>query len=203
MLRSVGPIQNLLLMAFFVSIGLLVDLTFIWENIGTVLTIVFLVTVLKTLFNIGVIRIFGEPWPHAFLAGLLIAQIGEFSFLLGETGSDLGLINADETNLIIAVTVITLLVSPLWMAIARRIVRIAFSNARTWQEILVKVREGGIAGFVDAIRKAPPSQRAASLYFGRAGASRKGGVIAETEEVQEEEKTIEEDGIEIIPPDKT
>ena len=84
MLRSIGPIQNLLMMAVFLSIGLLVDLGFIWQNIGAVVTIVLVITVAKTLFNIGVIRLLGEPWPHAFIAGLLIAQIGEFSFLIGE-----------------------------------------------------------------------------------------------------------------------
>ena len=40
-------------MAFFVSIGLLVDLKFVWEHIGTVIVIVFVITVLKTFFIIS------------------------------------------------------------------------------------------------------------------------------------------------------
>ncbi|NQW00151.1 MAG: cation:proton antiporter [Rhodospirillales bacterium] len=179
MIRSVRPIQNLLMMAFFVSIGLLVDLTFIAGNIGTVLVIVLTVTVLKTLFNIGVLRLLGEPWPHAFISGLLIAQIGEFSFLIGETGFDVGLIDVQEKNLIVAVTVITLLISPIWLATARRIVRIAFTNARTLGEILARFRDGGLTAIILAARKAAPSPRAASLYFGRAGNRRHRGVIAE------------------------
>lgn len=181
MLRSIGPIQNLLLMAFFLSIGLLVDLEFIWNNIGTVMTIVLVVTVVKTLFNIGVIRLLGEPWAHAFIAGLLIAQIGEFSFLIGETGFDVGLLTADEKNLIVAVTVVTLLISPIWLATARRIVRIAFSSMVSWQGLLAGLRDGGVSGFVTAMRKAPPSERAASRYFGRPSTRLGRGVIAEEE----------------------
>ena len=185
MLRSIGPIQNLLMMAFFLSIGLLVDLEFIWHNIGAVVTIVLVITVAKTLFNIGVIRLLGEPWPHAFIAGLLIAQIGEFSFLIGETGFDLGLITADEKNLIVAVTVVTLLISPLWLATARRVVRMAFSTIPNWHVWLERLREGGIKGFVTAMRKAPPSERAALRYFGRPSAHLGRGIIAEEEAADE------------------
>ena len=181
MIRSVRPIQDLMMMAFFVSIGLLVDLQYIWDNIATIFTIVFLVTVLKTLFNIGAIRLLGEPWPHAFISGLLIAQIGEFSFLIGEVGFDVGLINASEQNLIVAVTVITLLITPVWLTTARSIVRIAFSRARTWREILHSLQKGGLRGVMDALIKTPPSQRAALRYFGRASANLGRGVLAETE----------------------
>ncbi|MDA0240799.1 MAG: cation:proton antiporter [Proteobacteria bacterium] len=181
MLRNVGPIQNLLVMAFFLSIGLLVDLQFIWQNLGSVITIVLLITVVKTLFNIGIIRLLGEPWPHAFIAGLLIAQIGEFSFLIGETGFDVGLITADERNLIIAVTVITLLISPLWMATARRVVRLAFRHIPTWQGLLAQFRQGGVAEVLAAWRKAPPSERVALRYFGRPAKRLRRGQIAKEE----------------------
>lgn len=184
MLRNIAPIQNLLVMAFFVSIGLLVDLGFLWDNVGTVAVIVALITVVKTLFNIGVIRLLGEPWPHAFIAGLLIAQIGEFSFLIGETGLDVGLITANERNLIIAVTVVTLLISPLWMATTRRVVRLAFRHLPTWQDIVAQLKVGGVREIVTAWRKAPPSERVAQLYFGRPGSQRRRGIIADEESEQ-------------------
>lgn len=186
MLRSIRPIQDLLLMAFFVSIGLLVDLQFIWDNIGAVLAIVFLVTVIKTLFNIGVIRLLGEPWPHAFIAGLLIAQIGEFSFLIGGAGFDAGLISAEEKDLIVAVAVVTLLISPVWLTTARRIVRVGFRHIRSVHGALVKIRDEGVEGFVRAVRKAPPSERVARHVFGRPGSHLGRGMIAEMEAAQKD-----------------
>ena len=80
MIRSTQPIQSVLLMVFFLSIGLLIDLRFVWDNLGVVLALLLLVTVLKTALNIGLLHLLREPWPHAFVAGVVLAQIGEFSF---------------------------------------------------------------------------------------------------------------------------
>jgi len=187
MLRSVRPVQSLMMMAFFVSIGLLVDVPFMLANAGIILTIVVFVTVLKTLFNIGLLKMLGEPWPHAFVSGLLLAQIGEFSFLLGETSFEIGLIGPDEKNLIIAVTVITLLVSPIWLTAVRRIVRIAFSNAQTWRDFVSRFVEGGLAAIAQAARKQAPSSRAATRYFGRAGSKQDRGVIGSRAAAAKEE----------------
>jgi CPA2 family monovalent cation:H+ antiporter-2 len=56
MVRVTHPIQSVLMMVFFLSIGLLIDLTYVWENIGTVLMLLFLVTVFKTVLNIAILR---------------------------------------------------------------------------------------------------------------------------------------------------
>ena len=64
MLRHSAPIQAVLLMVFFLSIGLLMDLGFIWQNFWTVLFILFVVMGLKTLLNVGAIRMTGETWPR-------------------------------------------------------------------------------------------------------------------------------------------
>jgi len=124
MIRSTRPIQSVLMVVFFLSIGLLMDLAFIWDNIGTVLLLLLVVTVLKTALNIGILHVLREPWPHAFIAGVVLAQIGEFSFVLGETGLDAGLITEENGRLIIAVTAFSLLFSPFWQLAARRLLRI-------------------------------------------------------------------------------
>lgn len=134
MMRGIQPIQSILMMVFFLSIGLLIDLDFILANMGTVLLILFMVTVFKTGLNIGVLRLAREPWPHAFIAGMLLAQIGEFSFLLGQTGVSTGLINREEGDLIIAVTALSLLITPLWLATARRLMRIAILSTTSGRE---------------------------------------------------------------------
>jgi len=79
---EVKPIQSILVMVFFLSIGLLIDLPYIWDNLGAVLAILFMVTVFKTAMNVGVIRALGQTWSVAVGAGIVLAQIGEFSFLL-------------------------------------------------------------------------------------------------------------------------
>jgi CPA2 family monovalent cation:H+ antiporter-2 len=133
--RTIQPIQSVLMMVFFMSIGLLFDLSFIWRNIGTVLLILFIVTVFKTALNIGVLRLAGQPWAHAYITAILIAQVGEFSFLLGQTGVDVGLVGPEERNLIVAVTALSLVVSPLWQISARRLMRIAVLSVTSRPEM--------------------------------------------------------------------
>ena len=136
MLRAIQPIQAILLMVFFLSIGLLIDLPFIAANAAHVLLILATVIVVKTIFNVGVLRLSGQPWAHAGIAGILLAQVGEFSFVLGAFGIDQGLIDPDDGNLIIAVTALSLVISPLWLFTARRLLRIGFVGVTSGRETL-------------------------------------------------------------------
>jgi len=136
MIRATRPIQSVLMMVFFLSIGLLIDLQFIWDNIGQVLLLLLLVTVLKTALNIGLLHLLREPWPHAFVAGVVLAQIGEFSFVLGQTAIAGGLIAQPEMRLIVSVTAFSLLISPLWMAAARRLMRIILLSVTSFDETI-------------------------------------------------------------------
>ena len=52
---------------------------------------------------------------------MALAQIGEFSFLLASTGVARKVITGHEAQLVVAVTVMSLMISPLWLASARRL----------------------------------------------------------------------------------
>lgn len=121
LVRHAQSIQSILLMVFFLSVGLLLDLDFLWDNIGAVLVMLAVVTIFKTLLNVGALRLQRVAWADAVLAGFALAQIGEFSFLLAGTGLSLGLLQENQGQLVIAVTVLSLVFSPLWLAGARRI----------------------------------------------------------------------------------
>ena len=92
MVRAIRPIQSILIMVFFLSVGLLIDLKFIAENFWTVLVVLLVVTLFKTAMNIGIMRLLGETWQRASLQGLTLSQLGEFSFLLAATGLAAGAI---------------------------------------------------------------------------------------------------------------
>ena len=119
--RTAKPFESVLIMVFFLSIGLLIDLRHLWENLGLVLLLWMLVTVFKTALNTAVLRLLGEPWPRAFECSLILAQIGEFSFVLGAVAIDRGLIDTDLHRFIVSVTALSLFCSPFWMASARRL----------------------------------------------------------------------------------
>lgn len=119
--QATEPVQTVLLMVFFLSIGLLIDIDFIRENITTVLTVLGVVTVLKTVVNIGILHLLGEPWNRAFQSGVTMAQVGEFSFVIVAAGLTAGIISLDGYRTMIAVIALSLLISPMWLAIARKL----------------------------------------------------------------------------------
>ena len=141
MQEATKPIESILMMVFFLSIGLLVDLAYMWANLGIVLTLFLMVTVFKTVMNVGALRVLGQPWNTAFLGGVMLAQIGEFSFLLSIAGVQNGLISPADSRLVVAVTVLSLALSPVWVITARRLRALTVEGITSGREIMRLVYE--------------------------------------------------------------
>ena len=156
--RGVQPLQNILVMVFFVSIGLLIDMTYVSDHLLEVVLILLIVTVGKSAVNIGILMLLREPWPHALISGLMLAQVGEFSFVLGALGLQMKLISPDEFQLVITVTAFSLIISPLWLVVARRLLRIALTGTGDIKSVFEKFKSGGWQGFWRAAygRQLPP-----------------------------------------------
>lgn len=119
--KAAEPIQTILLMVFFLSIGLLIDLDYIFANWKNVLLVLAIVTFLKTIVNVAILHLLGEPWRRAFHAGVVMGQLGEFSFILVAGGVAAKVISPEGYDLMISVIALSLLISPMWLAIARRL----------------------------------------------------------------------------------
>lgn len=146
MLETTKPIQSILMMAFFLSIGLLLDTSFIWKHLGTVLFLLLILTVGKTAINIMILHLLRLPWSQAFIIGVILAQLGEFAFLISTVGHETRIITDFDEKLIIALTVLSLALSPLWLSVARRLHMFADSSVISLPGIfhLLFSREVGI-----------------------------------------------------------
>jgi K+:H+ antiporter len=133
--EATQPIQAILLMIFFLSIGLLIDLTYIIQNIVLVLVMLSAVILVKTLVNIMILRITGVDWRSAFIAGTALGQIGEFSFLLMAAGGDSDFVSPDIAQLMITVIALSLMISPLWLLTARRAQKLAAGQAHDFRAV--------------------------------------------------------------------
>ena len=136
MVHATKPIQSVLLMVFFLSIGLLMDMAYIWENMGKVLILLMFITLGKTLLNVGILHILKRPWHQSFLAGIILAQMGEFGFLLTTVGLQSNLIDSEGSKLIISLTALSLAISPFWMTTARRFHELRSKNIRSFRQLL-------------------------------------------------------------------
>jgi len=136
LIAATKPIEGLLMMVFFLSIGLLIDLNYIWNNLGEVLTWLIIVTFIKTALNIAILRVQGLPWQRSFLAGVILGQVGEFSFLLAAAGVTAGVVSPENSRLIVAIVALSLLLSPFWLVTARRLGAAAARRKRSLTAML-------------------------------------------------------------------
>ncbi len=105
------PLRDVFAALFFVSIGSLFDPSVIWESAIPLLGILALLIFGKALIGSLVTRGFGHTSADSILSGLLLAQIGEFAFILVNIGLDKGVISQTLFSLIIAAAVISIFVN--------------------------------------------------------------------------------------------
>lgn len=143
-INAMEPIQGVLMVLFFVAIGLLLDGQFIMQNLGLVTAFVVGVLVVKSLANIVILRLVGLSWTDAYQAGLIIGQIGEFSFVLAAAGLANQVLDPVGYKLAISVIVLSLLISPLWMSAVRRVHDEAKSGVESLRVALVHAYSGEV-----------------------------------------------------------
>lgn len=110
--REILPFRETFTVLFFVSIGMLVNplqmAGHIWEILGLTAIIIVGKYVLTLLFGIG----FAWPARTTFVLAAGKAQIGEFSFILGETGVALGLLAAAQYSVLLASAILAIILNP-------------------------------------------------------------------------------------------
>ena len=111
--------RTLFVALFFVSIGTLVDLGFVAENRALVIGLLLLVLFLNWAVNAATFRALGEPWRHSVIAGAMLAQIVEFSFVLVAAGLATGAIGEFTYKLTVLIIALSLLLSPAMIGLAR------------------------------------------------------------------------------------
>lgn len=98
---------------FFVSIGLLLNIQFVLENVLMISGLTLGIIIVKTLVIVAIVYFMKYPLRIGLLAGLGLAQIGEFSFVLAQAGLNFKLIGNDYYNSFLASTIFSMILTPL------------------------------------------------------------------------------------------
>lgn len=121
-LSEILPLRTIFYAVFFVSVGMLLNLEFMLEHIFVILAVAGGVLLFKFIPTTGTILALGYPTRIATIAGLTLAQIGEFSFVLERAGSAVGLspagLGTDGEQAFIAVAFILMAITPFLMRVA-------------------------------------------------------------------------------------
>lgn len=123
-LRYSTPFQMLFSAIFFASIGMLLDLSFVLERWALVLVLAVGAVVIKFVGSAVAAAVFRRPLPVVVTAALLLAQVGEFAFVLELSGRKAGLspaaVGADGSQAFIATAVVLFVLTPVLDAGGRK-----------------------------------------------------------------------------------
>jgi len=120
---EVLPFRDSFNSLFFISIGMLLDLKFVQHHWAAVLGIAALIFVLKLLTGFSSILSMGFTARKSLMAGLSLAQVGEFSFILLHQGERLNLVPAGEYQIFLAAAIITMMLTPVIVQLSPEISR--------------------------------------------------------------------------------
>ena len=116
----IDPFRGLLLGVFFFSVGMHIDLGFIWREPLLVLGGFLAMMVIKSVLLVPLCRLFGVPLGASIETGLLLAPGGEFAFIGIGLAVQFSLIAADVSAGILAVVSLSMATLPFIALLARR-----------------------------------------------------------------------------------
>ena len=111
-LADIAPLRDIFAMLFFVSVGMLIEPSFLWENAATVLLVVLLVFLVKGAIFGGITRAFGYGNIAPFAVSLGLFQVGEFSFVIAREGVSSNAISQEIYSIALTTAVVTMALTP-------------------------------------------------------------------------------------------
>ena len=131
---NIEPFKGLLLGLFFISVGASIDFQLVAEQPGLIVALTVALIVLKFIVLLIVGRIFGYSLADNLMFAFLLAQGGEFAFLLFSFATQNSVISPDLANLLILVVVMTMIATPLLIIAYQRLIQPRFSGCESPRE---------------------------------------------------------------------
>ena len=119
-LGNILPFRDVFTSFFFVSIGMLLDVGFLFQQPGTIVLITLGVLVLKSIIACFATVLLGFPFRTSILVGLALSQVGEFSFILSRTGVEHGLLAGNTYQMFLAFSILSMAATPFIITLAPR-----------------------------------------------------------------------------------
>jgi CPA2 family monovalent cation:H+ antiporter-2 len=118
---DLDPFKGLLLGIFFVTVGMMIELAVVWEHIWEIVLALTALVVVKAAILYIAARLFRVARPAAAEVALLLAQGGEFAFIVIGLARGKGLLQPEVATSAIAVAGLSMMVTPLLAIAARRL----------------------------------------------------------------------------------
>ncbi len=119
--ESIYPFKGLLLGLFFMSVGMTIDIKEMYAQLGTIMLFTLVLIIAKALIVTGLCIVFKFNMGVAIHSGLMLAQGGEFAFILFKLGMSEGIIKESTGELLLLVVTFSMAFTPLLSFIGSKI----------------------------------------------------------------------------------
>lgn len=117
--ESIHPFKGLLLGLFFMYVGMTIDVFKIFEQIDKIIIFAVTLILVKSLIIIGLCRLFGISRSVSLQAGLLLAQGGEFAFILFKLGIESKVIDEEMGKMLMLIVTFTMALTPMLASLGK------------------------------------------------------------------------------------
>jgi CPA2 family monovalent cation:H+ antiporter-2 len=107
-----APLRDPVLGVFFTSVGMLLDIQFVASHVLEILAVGLSVLLLKSGVLYGLLRALRYPQATSRLATAVMFGLGEFSLVLAHAGSAAGLLDATQTQYVLATILLSMIATP-------------------------------------------------------------------------------------------
>jgi CPA2 family monovalent cation:H+ antiporter-2 len=118
---DLAPVKGLLLGLFFITVGMTIDVRAAWSQIGTILLAVAVLYALKAAVIFAVCAMLRIAVPAAAEAAILLAQAGEFGFVVVALGAINGVLPSELAQFVTVVIGIGMIATPVFAAVGRQL----------------------------------------------------------------------------------
>ncbi|MDR7037734.1 MULTISPECIES: YbaL family putative K(+) efflux transporter [Methylobacterium] len=161
------PLQDAFAVLFFVSVGMLFDPGILIREPLSVLAVLGVILLGKSLAAVAIVLAFRHPVGTALTIAASLAQIGEFSFILVSLGLSLKLLPTEGRDLILGGALLSITLNPLFFALVARIER----RLADRPELAARFERRGAGEVAMAVETAPRRGHAVVIGYGRVGSS--------------------------------
>ena len=125
------PFKALLLGLFFMAVGMSIDFGVLWRFPGLMAAILAGFLGFKLLALYGLARLMNIPYQERPVFVLLLAQGGEFAFVVFQAAAGAAVFSGDTASLLIGAVTLSMLISPLLLLAIDRLLLPRYANGNT------------------------------------------------------------------------
>ena len=163
------PMRDAFAVLFFVSVGMLLDPTRLWDEPGLLAGAVAIVMVGKPIAAFAITWAMGYPLRTVLTVSVALSQIGEFSFILAALGRALGVLPDTATNLLVATSIVSIVLNPVAYRAIDPVVRWVTARPRLRRWLELREQAPDATGVADALHDVDPAHRAVVVGYGPTG----------------------------------